>query len=177
MRALLLPLLLVAACAPDPADVAPDVAFDAATATESETDVAFNDAPPPGAERLVITTRDGDVDLGLTDEVLYFRLNPKKVDEIKTEIDAEVEGTEDGLGRSIAEAVTGVVTDALRHAVQVPIEDVEAVRYEGGRLEFEFSGDGSMPTIERDGERVEEAFAPEDAERFVEAFEAVKGGR
>lgn len=173
MRALLfLPLLLAAACSSDPD---PDPDPDPRSRADG-VEVAFTDEAPRGAERLVITTREGDVDLGLTDEVVYFRLNPKRVAEIEADIDGEVSETE-GLGRSIADAVTGVVTDALRHAVEVPIEDVEAVRYEDGRLEFEFAGDGEMPAIERDGERVEEAFAPEDAERFVEAFEAVKAGR
>ena len=171
MRTLLLLPLLLVACTPD-ADAPPP---DTASGT-GDVDVSFSDEAPPGDEQLVITTREGDVDLGLTDEVLYFRLSPKKVDEIQDEIDAEVGGT-DGLGRSIAEAVTGVVTDALRHAVHFPLEDVEEVRYEDGRLDITFVGEDEMPSIERDGEPIEEAFAPEDAERFVETFEALKGGR
>lgn len=171
---LLLPLLLVAACTSD-AD-APAYNDAPAASGASDVDVSFSDEPMPGAEQIVITTREGDVDLGLTDEVLFIRLSPKKVDEIEEEIDAEIEGTE-GLGRSIAEAVTGAVTGALRHAVQFPVDDVEAVRYENGRLDIDFVGEGSMPNIERDGEPVEEAFSPADAERFVEAFEAVKSGR
>lgn len=175
MRTLLLPLLLLAACAPDPADVTPADTEETASGTDN-VDVSFSDEALPGKEEIVITTREGDVDLGLTDEVLFFRLSPKRVDEIQDEIDAEVEDT-DGLGRSIAEAVTGVVTDALRHAVHFPLEDVEGIRYEDGRLDIDFTGEGSMPTIERDGEPVEEAFDPADAERFVEAFEALKAER
>lgn len=171
MRTLLLLPLLLVACTPAADDPAPDTA-----SGTGNVDVAFSDEALPGDEQLVITTREGDVDLGLTDEVLFFRLSPKKVDEIQDEIDAEVEGT-DGLGRSIAEAVTGVVTDALRHAVHFPIEDVEEVRYEDGRLDITFVGEDEMPSIERDGEPIEEAFDPEDAERFAETFEALKAGR
>lgn len=173
MRALLLLPLLLVACAPDADEPDPD--SETASGADSP-DVSFSDEALPGDEQLVITTREGDLDLGLTDEVLFFRLSPKKVDEIEDEIDAEV-GDTDGLGRSIAEAVTGVVTDALRHAVHFPIEDVEAVRYEDGRLDITFVGEGEMPTVERDGEPIEEAFAPEDAERFAETFEALKAGR
>lgn len=171
MRALLIPVVLLSACAPDRDDVTPDDR----PASQDNVDVRFEDEGLPGAEQIVITTREGDVDLGLTDAVLYVRLNPKKVDEIQAEIDQELEGT-DGLGRSIAEAVTGVVSDAMQHAVTFPIEDVEAVRYEDGRLEVDLVGEDDAIDLGRDGEPIGEAFAPDDAERFVEAFEAIKAG-
>ena len=49
--------------------------------------------------------------------------------------------------------------------------------YEGGRLDIVLEGEEDFPQIETEGQAVEEAFAPADARRFVEAFERVKAGR
>ena len=163
----LLALLLAAACAPEPSDVTPE---------PEPADVSFSDEAPPGEEQVVITTQSGDVDLGLTDRVLYLRLNPKRRAEVEAEMAAEVEDR-GGLGGFIAETVTNAVSGALAHAVEIPVEDVRDVRYEDGRLDIVLEGEEDFPQVETDGQAVEEAFAPADARRFVEAFERVKAGR
>ena len=162
--------LLVAACAPEPSEVAPDP--DAAEAT---TEAAFSDAPPPGAEQLVITSTDGAVDLGLTDRVVFFRLSPKQRAEIEEDLATKTEGERSGLGGFIAETVTDAVGGMLEHAVQVPVEDVRVVHDGQGRLDLETVGGGAA-SFGSDGDGGP-TFDPDDAERFVEAFERVRGDR
>lgn len=163
---LLLALAFVAACGsePDPADRAD---------RSGSADVDFSDEAPPGAEQIVITTRDGDVDMGLTDEVLFVRLTEERRAQIEGELAAEAEAN-DGLGGFIAETVGGALSGLLANAIQIPVEDVEDVRYEDGRLDVVLRGQDDFPTVENDGQDVTEAFAPDDAQRFAETFDRLK---
>lgn len=157
-------LFTVAACAPEPSDVAPEA--------DGGAGVDFQREAPPGAEQIVITTDGGEADLGLTDEVLFFRLSEKQRAEVEDEMAAETEDL-DGLGGSIARTVTGAVADALDFTVRVPLEEVESVRYEGGRLQIETRGDGSFTFDDRgnNANSLDRQFDPEDARRFVDVFE------
>lgn len=188
---LLAALAALAACAPDPADVAPDTATlddQAAQAAEE----AIREAGPididmdgmaissqlAGRPVKAITTRDGAVELGLTDSVLYSRLSKETQAEIAADMKAETKDRE-GLGGRIARAVTDAVALGVGTAVQVPLADVRDVRVEGGRLVVEMT-DGQPSPFERsqsDGEPMLEQFAPADAAQLAQAFDRVRGGR
>ena len=171
MRPVLLALALsVAACAPEPSDVAPDL-----DPTDGVAEAAFTDAPPPGKEQLVITSTDDTVDLGLTDRVVFFRLSEAQRAEIEEDLAAETEGERGGLGGFIAETVTDAVGGMLGRAVQIPVEDVRVAHDGAGRIDIETVGGGAA-SFETDGGDGP-TFDPADAERFVEAFERVRGRR
>ena len=172
MRLLLLTsLLTVAACAPEPSEVAPD------TDRRETAGVAADDEAPPGKEQIVITTRDGDADLGLTDEVLYFRLSDKARARVESDMATETDDL-DGVAGSIVRSVTGAVADALGFAVQIPVEDITSVRYEDDRLQIETTSDNSFTFGQDDNENApDRQFDPDDARRFAAAFERVKASR
>ena len=170
-RLLIAVLAVTAACAPDPADVTPDTADN-----RDVSGTAFTDAPPPGEEQLVITSQDGAVDLGLTDQVVYFRLSPKKRAEIEEEMAAETEEAGGGLGGFITETVTGAVGGLLGRAIQVPVDDVEVTHDGDGHLDIR-SADGGTVNVDIGGDDGEPAFDPDDAERFSLAFERVRSRR
>ena len=185
----LLAALALSACAPDPADVAPGPTLDdeAARAAEDAAQAGPIDVDVDGlaiSSRLAgrpvqaITTRDGAVELGLTDSVLYSRLSKETQAEIAAGMEAEAKDQE-GLGGRIARAVTSAVAEGVGTAVQVPLADVRDVRAEGGRLVVEMADGGPSP-FERsrsDGRPMLEQFAPADAARLAEAFGRVRGGR
>jgi hypothetical protein len=130
-----------------------------------------------GDERFGIDTRDGNVRLGITDDVVYFRLS----DELLAKIDDEIEEDlpdEPGLGRTIATAVTSGISSALRHRMQYDIDDIRDVRYEDGALAFEFEdGRRELPDLEVDDEPLMEQFSEDDARRFVREFRSAKRQR
>ena len=190
---LLLLAALVAACAPDPADVAPDLdGPDAQTTAEEATNEAIREATAidfevddmaisprlAGRPLQAIVTRDGSLELGLTDSVLYSRLSK----ETRAGIASDMErGTEDreGLGGRIARAVTSAVAEGIGTAVQVPLSEVRDVRVEGDRLVVEMA-DGQRSPFEgskTDGQPLLEQFAPADAARLAEAFDRATAGR
>ncbi len=185
---ILLSLLAIAACAPDPADVAPDTAGATEQAAEEASreagaiDVDVDDMAV--SSRLVgrpiqsILTEDGALELGLTDSVLYSRLSDDTRAGIAADMEREAEGQE-GLGGQIARAVTGAVAKGLGTAVQVPLGSVRDVRVEGDRLVIEMV-DGRPSAFESsrtDGEPLLEQFAPADAARLAEAFDRATAGR
>ena len=114
-------VLATAACAPEPSEVTPD--WDA----DERAETAFTDAPPPGEGRIVITSTDGAVDVGLTDQVVFVRLSPKQQAEIREELAAETEEAGGGIGGFITETVTDAVGGLLGQAVHLPVEDVRGV--------------------------------------------------
>ena len=158
----LLSLIALAACAPDRPASSPDA-----------DGVSVADEAPRGVEQIVITTTDGRGDLGLTDEVLFFRLSDKARAEAEATLAQETEDLE-GIGGSIARSVTGAVADALDFTVSVPVDQIDDVRHNDGRLVIETGDDTFGFDPDRpDGEGPR--FDPADAERLVEAFDRVKG--
>lgn len=174
MRSLLVLPLLLAACTPDPTPSADPPANAPAVGDASALDAA---ADPSGDERFVITTRNGDVDLGLTDAVLFFRLSPKTVEAVRDDLDAEVEDAGEGLGGTIARAVTEAVGSALQQPVTIPLADIEDVRYADGQIHLVLAGDRDAPSLTVDDESVYRQFAADDARRFVQAFRDLKAAR
>ena len=192
MRPLLFAALVaLAACAPDPADLAPgdgtpdddlaqaaeDAAREAAT-VDIDVDGLAISSRLAGRPVRAITTRDGAVELGLTDSVLYSRLSKDTQAKIAADMEAEAEDRE-GLGGRIARAVTRAVAEGVGTAVQVPLADVRDVRVEGDRLVIEMA-DGEPSPFERsqsDGEPMLEQFSPADAASLAEAFGRVQAGR
>ncbi|GAB5534404.1 MAG: hypothetical protein Rubg2KO_06530 [Rubricoccaceae bacterium] len=155
---------LLAACSPD----APAVEEE----TSAQTEVTF-DSQIAGAEVTSILTEGGEVRLGLTDEVLYFGLTDLVAKEVEAGLeDAESEG---GLGGFIAGAVSNAVTGALTTPVQIPLDNVQDIRYENGRLQVDFDGEHSSVDLEIDDEPVDQQFDPEEARQFAEAFHELTG--
>ncbi len=146
---------VLSACLSEPAETASEAA-PAETGAEADLGQA-----PPGAEQLVIQTEADDAELGLTDQVLFFRYT-----------DAADE----------AGPLAGAVMDAVNalggYSVQVPLADVTSVRYEDGRLWIETAGEGQDVFEDSDAgpDSVYRQFAPDDARQFAETFERLTSG-
>ena len=177
--------LAVAACGPpDPDDVAPDAQSDGVAAeavrsardaiSERSTDLDLT-SDVPGAPVQTITTRDGHLDFGLTDEALWARLSEATRAEAAESMASETEG-EQGLGGAIARAVTGAVAEGLATAVAVPLAEVRDVRVENGRLVVEMADGDPSPFdgMETDGEPMLARFDADDAQRLADAFAKIR---
>ena len=189
MRTLLLAALALSACgSPDPDDVTPDPAADAAEVAGAATREAERDTDGldlgdvsmtgdvPGTPVESVTTRDGQMELGVTDQVVFARLSESLRAEIETEMADETEG-QGGLGGSIARAVTGAVAQGLAAAVTVPLGDVRDVRYQGGRVVIEMA-DGDPSPFDRaktDDRPMLDQFDAEAGRRLAEAFDKAAG--
>lgn len=184
-RVLLLPALALtlAACGAPDHDADHDDGVEAADEAEREAadlhfdldDVALS-SRLPGTVVDAVSTRDGEIELGVTDSVLYTRLSPELQARIEAEMADETED-ESGLGGAIARAVTGAVSQGLAMAVSVPLDEVRDVRYEDGRVVIEMADGGDSPFAgsRNDDRPMLEQFDREAGERLAEAFDKARG--
>lgn len=160
-------LIVLLALAPLAACSSPD---DDSNHLGTEAEEAEGFGGPIRGDLLETATSDGDeIEVGVTSEVLFLRLTSEARKEVAQDLDEEV--PDEGLGGSIGRAVTGFVNDALASAIQIPLEDVEALHYEDGRLRFE--SDGTTVQIKED-QADGIPMAQADAERIIAAFERAR---
>jgi hypothetical protein len=128
-----------------------------------------------GAGDIRIVNTDSAFDLALIGDTISGGLSAKALEKARRETDtAAVTGT--GFGADIEKMVKGTVQGALATRVAFPLSAVRDVRYEGGRIVFDWNGKqrafGHVRTNDKD---MMETFSEADAQRFVEAVRARKG--
>jgi hypothetical protein len=122
---------------------------------------------------ITIQTTTGELDLALVGDTISAGLAPRALAKARQATDtAHVSST--GLGGSIERLVKSSVQQAMSTRVAIPLSAVKDVRYEHGRIEFEWY---ERPTRLLDQTKVNdkpflESFRPDDAERFVAAVRA-----
>jgi hypothetical protein len=120
-----------------------------------------------------IETTKGELDLALVGDTISAGLAPRALAKARESTDtSRVHAT--GLGGSIERLVKSSVQQAVGTRVAFPVSAVKDVRYENGRIEFEWR---ERPTRLLEQAKVDdkpflESFRPEDAERFVAAVRA-----
>ena len=122
-----------------------------------------------------ILTRDGQMEMGLTDQVLYSRLSKQAQTDIQADLKESTQDQE-GIGGRIARAVAQAAAENIGTAVQIPVADIRDLRVEGDRLTIEMADGRGSPfgSVETDGTPLLEAFAPADAQRLADAFQNLR---
>lgn len=169
----------LAACAPDPSEVAPQppsddvdrVVEEASSVLEGVDLDRVRIGTDLGTPTEVITSSDGSMELGLTADVLFLRLSEEARKNVSEEIDQETENVE-GLGGQIARAVTDAVEAGLGMATQIPRSEIEAIRVEDGRIVIAMAdGEPSPFARSKTNDRpLLESFEAADAQRLADAF-------
>ena len=137
------------------------------------------EVPPPdslGAGDVRIYNADSTVEVILSGDKILAGLSPKTVGKIRQQLDTS-HATDSGLGGSIATLVKKTVAGAIGTHAVYHLGDIRDVRYEDGRLVFEWmdGGDHNLFGSTRvDGKRQGNTFRADDAERFIEAVRARK---
>lgn len=142
------------------------LSFDSAAAAAS-----VNEPLGPGDVRVKST--DGAVILALVGDSVRFQLSDSLRNTVKQSIDAKADSA-GGIGAMIAKSVSGVVTSAMGFVVRIPVSEIENIRYEDGRIEFDTRGEHSKFSMSGKGNRSDgnAKFTPEDGEKFVAAVKA-----
>jgi hypothetical protein len=128
-----------------------------------------------GTDEVRIVTVDSGVDLVLARDSISGGLSQKTLATVRQSVDtATVKST--GFAGSIEKMVKSSVSTAIGHRVAVPLSDVKDVRYEGGKLVFEWNGKPPrmFENAKENQKPVLESFRPEDARRFADAVRARK---
>ena len=120
-----------------------------------------------------IQTTSGELDMALIGDTISAGLTPDALAKVRRETDtAHVSSS--GIGGSIERMVKSTVQSAVSNRVAFPVSAVKDVRYRDGAIEFEWN---ERPTrlfeqTKVNGKPFLASFAPQDAERFVEAVRA-----
>ena len=161
---------LLAACQRDRSTTDRDVAGAKLEARDS--------TRPLGRGDIRITNTDSSFELALIGDSIVTGFGKKVLDEIKEKTDtATVTGN--GLGASIEKMVKGTVANAMGHQLLFPISEIKEVRYENEHLQFIRNDGSQMHLFENsrsNGKDASTTFRADDAQRFVAAFRARKGG-
>jgi hypothetical protein len=162
-RALLVSLALASAVAcsrGDDSDV--NVSF-----PKSGTVAAAEEPLGPGDVR--VRSIDGTIVLAMIDDSVRFSLSDSLRNSVKQQIDSAADTS--GFAAMITRSVSGVVSSAMGFVVRVPVQDIENIRYEDGRIEFDSRGKNGRFSMQGKGNGGDEhgRFTPEDGERFVAA--------
>jgi hypothetical protein len=129
-----------------------------------------------GAGDLRIYNADSSVDVVLAGDKILAGLSPKTVAKVRRELDTS-SMSDTGLGGSIASLVKKTVAGAIETHMVYRLADIRDVRYDEGRLVFEWvdGGDHNLfGDTKVDGKRQGNTFRADDAERFIEAVRARK---
>ena len=120
-----------------------------------------------------IQTTSGELDMALVGDTISAGLAPDALAKVRRETDtAQLSNT--GIGGSIERMVKSTVQSAVSNRVAFPVAAVKDVRYRDGAIEFEWN---ERPTrlfeqTKVNGKPFLASFAPQDAERFVDAVRA-----
>ena len=120
-----------------------------------------------------IVSADSGVDLAMIGDAISGGLSEKTLAKVRTDTDTgAVKGS--GFAASLEKTIKSSVQSAIGTRVNVPLSAVRDVRYENGKIVFEWNG--KKPNVfgnVKEGKKdFLESFRPEDAQRFVDAVRA-----
>jgi hypothetical protein len=121
-----------------------------------------------------ITSAGNETELALIGDTISAGLSQAAVAKVRQETESDT--TASGLSASIERMVKSGVRSALGTRFAVPLSAVKDVRYESGKLVFDWNGKppGAFVHTSVNGKPFLESFRPEDAQQFVDAVRARK---
>ena len=133
-----------------------------------------------GEGDVAVTSTDNTVVLALIGDTVRMQLSDSLRRSVAADVDSSITNETGALGGMIARTVGKTVAGAMGFVVRIPVQEVENVRYEDGRIRFDSHGDvkfsmgdgNERPRGDVGGgsEKGNGArFSEEDGRRFVEA--------
>lgn len=147
---------------------------------KGEVKVAFNDEatamPALGPGDVSITSKDGAFVMAVVGDTVRMQLSDSLRKSVAQTIDTSADA-KSGLGAAITRSVGKVVGGAMGFVVRVPVEDMENLRYDNGRLRFDVRGAKVKVEGTGDNAGADSQFSEEDARRFIDAVERRRKGK
>ncbi len=130
-----------------------------------------------GEGDVAVTSTDNTVVLALVGDTVRMQLSDSLRQSVAAEVDSSITTETGALGGMIARTVGKTVAGAMGFVVRIPVQEVENVRYEDGRIRFESQGNVKFSMGDRpnrtsgDGDEKGSGarFSEQDGRRFVEA--------
>ena len=128
-------------------------------------------AEPLGPGDVRVRSLDGSFILALVGDSVRMQLSDSLRQKVQQDLDTS---KQDGFGGLVTRSVSGIVGSAMGFVVRIPVRDIEDIRYEDGRIQFESRGKQSKFSMSGKGNGGDShgRFSPADGERFVAAVKA-----
>ena len=124
--------------------------------------------PALGPNDVLITSTDGAFVMAVVGDTVRMQLSDSLRKKVALDIDTSAD--KDGaLAAAITKSVGKVVNTAMGFSVRVPVEDVQNLRYEDGRIRFDVRG--GQVNVNTSGNGNNAKFTEEDAKLFIAAVE------
>lgn len=120
-----------------------------------------------------MTTREGSVDLMLTDNSIVIQFSDRFLTDLDDEIRSEADVDEASvLAEVLTSMISSGVNSLLNHALEIPIREIREVYYKDGKLHIiDYDGEEIFGELEIDDTNIMEDFSRRDARRFVSEAE------
>lgn len=120
-----------------------------------------------------MTTREGSVDLMLTDNSIVIQFSDRFLSDLDNEIRSEADVDEASvLAEVLTSMISSGVNSLLNHALEIPLREIRNVYYKDGTLHIiDYDGEEIFGELEIDDVYIMEDFTRRDARRFVSEAE------
>jgi hypothetical protein len=139
--------------------------------------VAFNDdstsMPALGPNDVRITSTDDSFVMAVVGDTVRMQLSDSVRRSVAHGIDTSA-AAKGGFEAAITRSVGKVVSGAMSFVVRIPVEDMQNLRYENGRLRFDVRGKQMKIEGSGDSSGADSEFSEVDARRFIDAVERAK---
>lgn len=139
-------------------------------------DADVTDRLEPRDAEFAMTTREGSVDMMVTDRAILIQFSDRFMDNLEEEIHNEDDQYEYEEASVLADVFKSMITSGVRslldHALTIPLHEIQEAYYDNGRIylidyeDEEIFGDLKIEDVD-----VMEDFFRRDARRFVSAVE------
>jgi hypothetical protein len=125
--------------------------------------------PALGPNDVLITSTDGAFVMAVVGDTVRMQLSDSLRNKVALDIDTSGQKEGGALAAAITKSVGKVVNTAIGFTVRVPVEDVQNLRYEDGRIRFDVRGGGVNVNTSGNGNNAK--FTEDDAKLFIDAVE------
>ena len=129
-------------------------------------------APTDAPGAISIRTNDHKMTFTLAHDTVSLGLSDSVLAEVKQQMAKDT--NDHGIAGAFSGFIKKTVGSALRSRVAYPVQDIQDVKYEGGRIVFTYRQPREMKfeDVSTDHNKVLAMFAPQDAQRFVAAVDS-----
>lgn len=129
-------------------------------------------APTDAPGAISIRTNDHKMTLTLAHDTVSLGLSDSVLADVKQQMAKDT--NEHGIAGAFSGFIKKTVGSALKSRVAYPVQDIQDAKYEGGRIVFTYRQPREMKfeDVSTDHNKVLAMFAPQDAQRFVQAVDS-----
>ena len=129
-----------------------------------------------GKHNFSIQTNDEKVVLGINDSTVYMQLSKEMLDHLNNDLSSDTNSNKDDWAGEFSNFVKSHVRELINRKLEYNLSDIKSVTYDDGGLVFDYNHKHlfSFERIIDEDKPALKSFKKQDAEAFIEHFNAIK---